>query len=265
MTNRSADFWFQKKDYEIEMHFTDLGFDGVWSNLSKLLILVEKKKNNFLSGIQMDFGWLVSSQNYVCPICGRKKTNLCQIKNNFLYGTLHLDHDHMTDYLKGYLQKLGLSEPIHNFLEKNYSYEPTFICQTCNWIDSVFKKVNPEVSEYFSMSPEQKRQVIRKVRPSGHLIDFSLGRKFYGIWLERFEEQRKALEIRLQDFMGLEYNTNAHNPKVWMKLQGVYRRVEPFERYCKNNLSIFKEKRDFKYFLQRSGSLVFSKTDANTS
>ncbi|MDD9951582.1 MAG: hypothetical protein OXT67_08470 [Zetaproteobacteria bacterium] len=141
-------------DATFEEVFTELGYDGQWSLLSKLILRAKKATQIIFSN-----SWVWAPQNFNCYSCKRTKPYLTRSCGNTLYAHLHLDHDHLADYALDISTELGKSGLPTYLITPLLRFAPTLLCADCNHIDSKLKAIYPDVCCYFTLSPEEKRQV----------------------------------------------------------------------------------------------------------
>ncbi|MGY4492801.1 hypothetical protein [Pseudomonas sp. TE3610] len=163
--------------------------DGVDSPLSQVI-----KKLHGVHLIEMNSGWVETSQDWCCPCCGRSKLNISRVgAKNQILAKLVIHHDHMEDALKAAFYKAfinsGVSEGTRTglaFIERMApafsAYPPVLICEDCNNVDGKAKLILRSAScsnNYFSFSIFQLRKFIVVSDNCAHKIDES---KLFEVW-----------------------------------------------------------------------------------
>ena len=176
-------------DDELEQVFTPLGFDGVWSKLTRLLLIAFKTPRGHLF---LDRNWALSPQGYTCVICQRNKVELIDHKQGWLRAMLHCDHDHIVDVIVELAKKLDVVHVPQQMIHKYASYQPTIICRSCNWIDSQLKHKFDDIHSQFSFPTHMKQRLILQKGRRRHKIDFD------GAW-DYWSEQKDDFLRNLED------------------------------------------------------------------
>lgn len=211
-------------DQTLDSVFTELGFDGRWSHLTKLLQIAKKK--NAPNSLHLDKNWAISPQNYTCPICFRSKVHILKIGKNQLYAALHIDHDHLEDFFIKKIKERHITADIRHFIANLGTFKPIMVCRECNWIDSLIKHKFHGIHRFFSFPPEQKRQIVKISSNYKHSIKLSLA---WDVWLEcseHFYHKIDLIERSLHDI--------CHGKKLVGYNSKRYFYEEAFDRFTKN-------------------------------
>ena len=133
----------------------------------------------------MNSWWVKTPQDWVCPACGRDKSDIARLNTK---GEImcHLveHHDHMKDVLKRRFQELSViretivaDERAESFAKRSATmisaYENTIICVDCNNADASAKKA-AEVCRDFSFSPQELRRIIKSLPNRAHEVDVAI-------------------------------------------------------------------------------------------
>lgn len=151
--------------------------DGVNSPLARR-IQAHQQTPDF----EMNSNWILSSQNWACPCCGRSKFQIARTgKNNQIVAKLVVHHDHMSEALNtefhrafeqvgtdvAQIDGLRLVERMSRAFA---AYEEVLICEDCNNADTEAKK-RVGAPLYFSFSIGQIKQFIRCGDHRTHQVD----------------------------------------------------------------------------------------------
>lgn len=135
--------------------------------------------------------WLLTPQNWRCPICERGKKKILREAGGVLLGRIVEHHDHIDQFLeeesRAALAKAGQAEPsadVHRhikhrcgpFLER---FQPTVVCEDCNVADPAAMadcRGHGVGLEFFSFSPLEIASFIKTRPGEGHEIEFSTAR-----------------------------------------------------------------------------------------
>jgi hypothetical protein len=150
---RAADFW-DKPDAWMQRHFGDR-FDGAWSPAAR----AARAKFGIRYGkLLIGRLWAMTSQDFVCPCCGRTKAEMYEPtkQDGRWQGRLVIHHDHATDF----------GEPAR--------FPRTIVCDGDNTIESGCKSGilrDPAVRKGFTWSPNEIRKFIDVAPNRKHLYD----------------------------------------------------------------------------------------------
>lgn len=197
-------------DQQLNDIFTDAGFDGIWSPLSRLLALLHKVP---AEKIWLNTGWAMTAQNFRCPVCLQRKPDLIRKTTKGLVAMLHTDHDHRADAMAEFAKEAGIGSDYSRIRDRFLSYHPTLICRPCNLIDSRMKIRMPEIEPHFSLKPADKSALIIRPGRSAHKLNFNLGRK---LWLQQSEDffaQQKHWEREIMDLEPTDTAARHYQPK----------------------------------------------------
>lgn len=171
--------------------------DGVDSPLSRR-IMAHHQNTNF----EMNSHWIGSSQDWICPCCGRSKFQISRIGHkNQILAKLVIHHDHMGEVLAAefhnafeqagtlveQLEGQRLVERIGNAFA---AYEEVLICEDCNNADTGAKKL-VSAPRFFSFSVGQIRRFIQCSDHQPHRIDAPTAQ---AVW----REAQPAYELRMK-------------------------------------------------------------------
>ena len=230
-------------DDELSLIFTNAGFDGRWSCLTRLLLRLHEKPANQLL---MNTGWCLSPQNYRCPVCSRLKPALIRRAGGRVLALLHADHDHQADMICKAAAGLRV-HPLYTkrILLHRLRYQPLLICGPCNHIDSRLKLVWKDIHPGFSLSPEEKASLILKTGRNCHQIDLNRGR---GIWLRQkgpFQNAVCLWEQELADCSETGGKSPAYQPKKlilsdaarrYSRAQAAYNIYQEFHEFIRRSI-----------------------------
>lgn len=170
--------------------------DGTQSPLSQKI-----KAHHQHAHFEMNSNWTGSSQNWVCPCCGRSKFDISRLGNKGqILAKLVIHHDHMGDALTAAFHEefqlagtdfeqvdgLRLVERIGGAFA---AYEEVLICEDCNNADTEGKKL-AATPPYFSFSISQIRSFIIAAAHQPHNVD---GQSATRVW----QHARPAYELRM--------------------------------------------------------------------
>ena len=184
------------KDEELNYHFTDLGFDGVWSCLTKLSLIALKAQS---LPLELNLNWALSNQRFSCPICRRSKLEIILKSQQRVLAELHIDHDHLFDWLKLKLKKISFPLGCHELAFRHARYLPLIMCSSCNKIDSQIKLMIPSVDKFFSFSPAEKKACLKKVRKKSHVVDLKKAEEIWSRQKDLFKQKKEDLELDIHD------------------------------------------------------------------
>lgn len=172
-------------------------FDGINSPLSHRI-----RAQHGSSSFEMNSHWVGSSQNWMCPCCGRSKFQVSRLgRSGQILAKLVVHHDHMDESLKAAFHSafeaagtdiaqssgLQLVERIGNAFS---AYEPVLVCEDCNNADTKGKR-SARAPNDFSFSPSQIRAFIRPRDHQPHEIDPTAA-------TDTWSQARPAYELRMQ-------------------------------------------------------------------
>ena len=228
-------------DEQLSLIFTDAGFDGRWSPLTGLLRILH---NSTQTPLFLDRNWCLTSQDFSCPVCELQKPDLIRPEKQALVASLHIDHDHLADKITGFGKELGLEGAPGELFRRHLSYEPVIVCRACNHIDSILKTLYPDIDPHFSFPPALKKSLIRKRRPSGHLLSTGEGYRLWCRQKESFLSQQSSWEQEIMDLSGGSETFRPYNPKKDILSRASRRYIRALTGY---NLS-----QEFFEFIRRS-------------
>ncbi|MCB9228257.1 MAG: hypothetical protein H6618_01460 [Deltaproteobacteria bacterium] len=171
--------------------FTDSGFDGRWSPLSRLLLRLHALPREQLL---ISTGWCISPQNFRCPVCLRMKPELLiPGRAGGMLALLHIDHDHQADLICEMAASLRIDPSyLDRLLCRFLRYPPLLLCGPCNHIDSRLKLVYPDIHPAFSLTPEEKASLLIRAGSRSHKTDLRAGRD---IWLKRRDDFSAMIDL----------------------------------------------------------------------
>ena len=204
---------FTPTDEELEEAYTPLGFDGVWSKLSQLLLIAHNisRKSLFL-----DRNWALTPQNFTCSICQRNKSKLIEYRNGSLYAVLHCDHDHICDVIFNKAVELNIYADLRLLIDQFSSYQPTIVCKSCNWIDSQIKRKFECIDKDFSFPLEIKKKLIQSIGKKRHRVDLDRAKRYWEKESKVYSKKIHDIDTHLLDQCEGQQTTRAHkkfNPK----------------------------------------------------
>jgi rubredoxin len=198
--------------------------DGVMSFQTKALVQTHEA-----TSVEMTSWWARTPQRWVCPGCGRDKSQIARrSESGVLLCKLVEHHDHMKDLLVKLFQHHSSTmahstadKVAKSFAERSASmisaYENTIICDDCNGADATAKEAVGAHAN-FSFSAAELRQLVIAEANAAHKIDAAIALK---IW--KAAEKAFDMRLRIADRIATIAATNTHwfqptdrknNPKV---------------------------------------------------
>lgn len=174
-----------------------VSFDGIDSPLSRRI-----REHHGSSSFEMNSHWVGSSQNWVCPCCGRSKFQLSRRgRSGQILAKLVLHHDHMDESLKAafhaafaaagtdIVQSSGL-QLVERIANAFSAYGPILVCEDCNNADTNGKRF-ARAPNGFSFTPNQIRTFIRPRHHQPHEVDPAAA-------ANAWSKARPAYELRME-------------------------------------------------------------------
>jgi rubredoxin len=151
--------------------------DGAESPLSERI-----RAQHGVTDFEMNSNWVGSSQDWICPCCGRSKFQVSRVgKKGQILAKLVVHHDHMGEAMKAAFhsafEAAGTSVEqidgwrlVERMGEAFAAYAEVLVCEDCNNADTEAKKLVGSPS-YFSFSIGQIRRLIRSADHRAHLVE----------------------------------------------------------------------------------------------
>lgn len=152
--------------------------------------------------MEMNSNWLGSSQDWVCPCCGRSKFAVTRKgQTGQILCKLVIHHDHMGEALEASFgeafAEAGTTTPqetgrqlIERIGTAFAAYEEVLVCEDCNNADTTASKI-AQTGPHFSFSPSQIRSFITVADHRPHSVSPAGAR---AAW----ESARPAYELRMK-------------------------------------------------------------------
>ncbi|MCL2898159.1 hypothetical protein [Brenneria tiliae] len=166
------------KEFKLSLSKKDLiGIDSEFTASTRRLISFFKA-----DGAHLNKWWVMTSVDWVCPCCKRKKSEIVRLnKNNFLTCQLHEHHDHMKEVVKSLFEEFSKRKKriVADELSEKFSikaafslsaYDNTVICFDCNKADADAKRL-VKCHKFFSFSPREISEFICVIPNHEHQID----------------------------------------------------------------------------------------------
>ncbi|KXA73808.1 hypothetical protein [Bordetella hinzii] len=211
-----------------------IALDGVMSPLTR-----ELAKRFGAENVDMTFGWACTPVDWVCPACGRTKSEIVRLNTNGdLMCRLVEHHDHMKDLVKDEferqckLQKTIVADEFARRFATRASqmisaYDNAIICDDCNAADPKAKGAVGTHKE-FSFSPQEIRRFVRPQPNVPHEIDVEEAAR---IW--QVNEETFALRLKIVKRIAGIAATNTHwyqELPYGQRAETIYRQAEYLQR-----------------------------------
>ena len=185
--------------------------DGAESPLSERI-----RAQHGVADFEMNSNWVGSSQDWICPCCGRSKFQVSRVgKKGQILAKLVVHHDHMGEAMKAAfhsafeaagtrVEQIDGWRLVERMGEAFAAYAEVLVCEDCNNADTEAKKVVGSPS-YFSFSIGQIRRLIRSGDHRPHLVEPA---KAEEVWAEA--EPAYKLRMKLIGAVARAAATDAH-------------------------------------------------------
>ncbi|EDR8672809.1 hypothetical protein ACEOGG_001220 [Salmonella enterica] len=201
---------------EFKLSLAQKDFIGIDSEFT---LSTRRLVSNFnADGAHLNKWWVMTSVDWECPCCKRKKSEIVRLnKNNYLTCQLHEHHDHMKDVVKSLFvefstrkQTIVADELSERFAIKAAfslsAYDNTVICFDCNKADADAKRLI-SCHKFFSFSPKEISEFIIVSPNHEHQID---------------EQAAKAVWERVEPVFSLRMNLAKQFAKIAAEKQDWY-------------------------------------------
>lgn len=155
-------------------------WDGRWSVQTRQLM-----KFHRVDKLALNSHWAMTSQNWECPVCGRRKPQIAFVNNGILFAQIVEHHDHIDGYVEACIARIDSGVERQVRLEKSGAiakiaqrFERTLICQQCNNVDGAVK-ARFSLPEYFSFSPYEMTEFVSVSKDGRLMIDFAHAKAIY--------------------------------------------------------------------------------------
>lgn len=230
------------KEFQSSLSDKDLiGIDSEYTYSTRQLV-----KHFKADGAHLNRWWVMTSTEWACPCCKRKKREIVRLnKNNYLTCQLHEHHDHMKDVVKSLFEDLSIKQDciVADELSEKFAiktafslsaYDNTVICFDCNKADADAKRI-VGAQRYFSFSPKEIGEFVISTSNKEHDIDKAIAQS---VW-ERVEA---TFNVRMD--MAKKFATIAAEKQDW---------YQPSEKTARQT------ERSAKYFFDSNGLLELNK------
>ncbi|WP_143080834.1 hypothetical protein [Variovorax sp. YR750] len=185
--------------------------DGAESPLSERI-----RAQHGVTDFEMNSNWVGSSQDWICPCCGRSKFQVSRVgKKGQILAKLVIHHDHMGEAMKAAfhsafeaagtrVEQIDGGRLVERMGDAFAAYAEVLVCEDCNNADSEAKKLARSPS-YFSFSIGQIRRLIRSADHRPHLVEPARAEK---VWAEA--EPAYKLRMKLISAVARAAATDAH-------------------------------------------------------
>lgn len=171
--------------------------DGVESPLSERI-----RARHGVTDFEMNSNWVGSSQDWICPCCGRSKFQVSRVgKKGQILAKLVVHHDHMGEAMKAAfhsafevagtrVEQIDGWRLVERMGDAFAAYAEVLVCEDCNNADTEAKKIAGSPS-YFSFSIGQIRRFISSADHRPHLVEPA---RAGAVW----EEAEPAYKLRMK-------------------------------------------------------------------
>ena len=154
-----------------------------------------------VTDFEMNSNWVGSSQDWICPCCGRTKFQVSRVgKKGQILAKLVVHHDHMGEAMKAAfhsafeaagtrVEQIDGWRLVERMGDAFAAYAEVLVCEDCNNADTEAKKLAGSPS-YFSFSIGQIRRLIVSGDHRPHLVESTRAGE---VW----EEAEPAYELRM--------------------------------------------------------------------
>lgn len=185
--------------------------DGAESPLSERI-----RAQHGVTDFEMNSNWVGSSQDWICPCCGRSKFQVSRVgKKGQILAKLVVHHDHMGEAMKAAfhsafeaagtrVEQIDGWRLVERMGDAFAAYAEVLVCEDCNNADTEAKNLARSPS-YFSFSIGQIRRLIRSANHRPHLVDPVQAEE---VWAEA--EPAYKLRMKLISTVAQAAATDAH-------------------------------------------------------